>query len=148
MRRCHLNGKNTGADKQREIGGKVAEIEFFEVGNHAGNGHLSADKVTKCSDKVFILKKTLTLPAVSQAGFGLLGQAIEKSPGGFCCRGLFLRPGGELAGQIVTGGSCCCGERRAANQRGVRGSCFFCGARNIIMKKSKETIDKRRFRLL
>ena len=60
VRRCHLNGKNAGADKQRKIGGKVAEIEFFEVGNHAGNGHLSADKVTKCSDKVFVLKKTLT----------------------------------------------------------------------------------------
>jgi hypothetical protein len=36
-----------------ENGEKVAEIEFFEVGNHAGNGHLSADKV-------FVLKKTLT----------------------------------------------------------------------------------------
>ncbi len=60
VRRCHLNGKNAGADKQRKIGEKVAEIEFFEVGNHAGNGHLSADKVTKCSDKVFVLKKTLT----------------------------------------------------------------------------------------
>ena len=43
-----------------EVQGKVAKIEFFEVGNHAGNGHLSADKVTKCSDKVFVLKKTLT----------------------------------------------------------------------------------------
>ena len=53
VRRCHLNGKNAGADKQRKIGGKVAEIEFFKVGNHAGNGHLSADKV-------FVLKKTLT----------------------------------------------------------------------------------------
>ena len=60
VRRCHLNGKNAGADKQRKMGEKVAEIEFFEVGNHAGNGHLSADKVTKCSDKVFVLKKTLT----------------------------------------------------------------------------------------
>ena len=48
------------ADKQRKMGEKVAEIEFFEVGNHAGNGHLSADKVTKCSDKVFVLKKTFT----------------------------------------------------------------------------------------
>ena len=46
VRRCHLNGKNAGADKQRKIGGKVAEIEFFEVGNHAENGHLSADIVT------------------------------------------------------------------------------------------------------
>ena len=27
VRRCHLNGKNAGADKQRKIGGKVAEIE-------------------------------------------------------------------------------------------------------------------------
>ena len=43
-----------------EVGGKVAEIEFFQVGNHAENGHLSADKVTKFSDKVFILKKTIT----------------------------------------------------------------------------------------
>lgn len=60
VRRCPLNGKNAGADKQRKIGGKVAEIEFFEVGNHAKNGHLSADKVTKCLDKVFVLKKTLT----------------------------------------------------------------------------------------
>ena len=61
VRRCHLNGKNAGADKQRKMGEKVTEIEFFEVGNHAENGHLSADKVTKCSDKVFVLKKTLTL---------------------------------------------------------------------------------------
>ena len=43
-----------------EVQGKVAKIEFFAVGNHAGNGHLSADKVTKCSDKVFVLKKTTT----------------------------------------------------------------------------------------
>ena len=57
---CPLKGKTAGADMQRKIGKKVAEIEFFEVGNHAGNGHLSADKVTKCSDKVFALKKTLT----------------------------------------------------------------------------------------
>jgi len=34
VRRCHLNGKNAGADKQRKVGEKVAEIEFFEVGNH------------------------------------------------------------------------------------------------------------------
>ena len=61
VRRCHLNGKNAGADKQRKMGEKVAEIEFFEVGNHAGNGHLSADKVTKCSDKVFVfIKQPLT----------------------------------------------------------------------------------------
>ena len=60
MRRCPLKGKTAGADKQRKIGEKVAEIEFFEVGNHAGNGHLSADKVAKCSDKVFVLKRTLT----------------------------------------------------------------------------------------
>ena len=44
---------------------KVAEIEFFEVGNHAGNGHLSADKVTKCSDKVFVLKKTHTVGVIA-----------------------------------------------------------------------------------
>lgn len=42
------------------MGGKVAEIDFFEVGNHAENGHLSTDKVTKISDKVFILKKMFT----------------------------------------------------------------------------------------
>ena len=42
------------------MGGKVAEIEFFEVGNHAENGHLSPDKRTKFSDKVFVLKKTFT----------------------------------------------------------------------------------------
>ena len=42
------------------MGEKVAEIGFFEVGNHAKNGHLSKDKVTKFSDKVFILKKTIT----------------------------------------------------------------------------------------
>lgn len=65
------------------MSGKVAKIDFFEVGNHAENGHLSTDKRTKFSDKVFVLKKTFTPPAVSHAGFGLLGQAIEKSPGGF-----------------------------------------------------------------
>ena len=42
------------------MGGKVAEIEFFDVGNHAENGHLSADKRTKFSDKRCVLKKTLT----------------------------------------------------------------------------------------
>ena len=42
------------------MGEKVAKIEFFDVGNHAEIGHLSTDKVTKCSDKVFVLKKTLT----------------------------------------------------------------------------------------
>lgn len=46
------------------MGGKVAEIDFFEVGNHAENGHLSTDKVTKISDKVFILKKMFTVPVV------------------------------------------------------------------------------------
>ena len=29
VRRCHLNGKNAGADKQRKMGEKVAEIELF-----------------------------------------------------------------------------------------------------------------------
>ena len=43
------------------MGGKVAEIEFFDVGNHAENGHLSADKRTKFSDKRCVLKKTLTV---------------------------------------------------------------------------------------
>ena len=43
--------KERGADKQGEMGEKVAEIEFFEVGNHAKNGHLSIDKRTKFSDK-------------------------------------------------------------------------------------------------
>ena len=47
-------------DKQRETGGKVAEIDFFRVGNHAKKCHLSKDKVTKSSDKVFVLKKTFT----------------------------------------------------------------------------------------
>lgn len=42
------------------MGGKVAKIEFFEVGNHEKNGHLSTDKRTKISDKVFVLKKTFT----------------------------------------------------------------------------------------
>ena len=42
------------------MGEKVAKIEFFDVGNHAENGHLSTDKRTKCSDKVFVLKKTFT----------------------------------------------------------------------------------------
>ena len=60
VRRCHLNGKNAGADKQRKMGEKVTEIEFFEVGNHAKNGHLSIDKRTKFSDKRCVLKKTLT----------------------------------------------------------------------------------------
>ena len=55
--------KMTGAcarEQLGEVGGKVAKIEFFELGNHVKNGHLSADKVTKCLDKVFVLKKTLT----------------------------------------------------------------------------------------
>lgn len=46
--------KMTGACAGRrlgKVGGKVAEIEFFDVGNHAENGHLSADKRTKFSDK-------------------------------------------------------------------------------------------------
>ena len=48
------------ADEWGEMSGKVAEIESFAVGNHAGNGHLSADKVTKCSDIMFVLKKATT----------------------------------------------------------------------------------------
>ena len=43
-----------------QMSGKVAEIEFFEVGNHAENGHLSADKRTKFSDKWFVLFQTST----------------------------------------------------------------------------------------
>ena len=42
------------------MGEKVAKIEFFDVGNHAEIGHLSTDKVTKFSDKWFVLKKTST----------------------------------------------------------------------------------------
>ena len=42
------------------MGGKVAEIEFFDVGNHAENGQLSTDNRTKSSDKRFVLKKTNT----------------------------------------------------------------------------------------
>lgn len=60
VRRCPLKGKNAGADKQGEMGGKVAEIEFFDVGNHAENGQLSTDNRTKSSDKRFVLKKTNT----------------------------------------------------------------------------------------
>lgn len=52
--------ENDGVVRGGQMGGKVAEIEFFEVGNHAKNGHLSKDKVTKISDKVFIKKKTIT----------------------------------------------------------------------------------------
>ena len=43
-----------------KVGGKVAEIDFFKVGNHAENGHLSPDKVTKYSDKLFVLFQTFT----------------------------------------------------------------------------------------
>ena len=43
-----------------KVGGKVAEIEFFQIECHAENGHLSADKWTKIVDKVFDLKKTIT----------------------------------------------------------------------------------------
>ena len=57
---CSLKGKTVRADKQGEMGEKVAEIEFFEVGIHAKNGHLSTDKRTKFSDKQCVLKKTLT----------------------------------------------------------------------------------------
>ena len=31
VRRCHLNGKNAGADKQRKVGEKVAEIKNNSV---------------------------------------------------------------------------------------------------------------------
>jgi len=31
----------------------------------------------------------------------------------------------NLAGQIVKGGSCCCGEGRAAKQRGMRTEAIF-----------------------
>ena len=60
VRRMPLKEKKSGGGQARGNGGKVAKIEFFDVGNYAGNGHLSADKVTKCSYKVFVLKKTLT----------------------------------------------------------------------------------------
>ena len=43
-----------------KVGGKVAEIEFFEIWNGAKKCHLSADKWTKNVDKVFIIKKTIT----------------------------------------------------------------------------------------
>ena len=39
-----------GGGRARKMREKVAEIEFFEVGNHAGNGHLPAVEVTKFSD--------------------------------------------------------------------------------------------------
>ena len=55
-----LKGKKSGADKQGKTAEKVTEIEFFEVGNHAENGHLSPDKVTKYSDKLFVLFQTFT----------------------------------------------------------------------------------------
>lgn len=57
---CPPERENDGVVQGGQMGGKVAEIEFFKVGNHAKNGHLSKDKVTKISDKVFILKKTRT----------------------------------------------------------------------------------------
>ena len=60
LRRMPLKEEKAGADKQGEMRGKVAEIDFFEVENHAENGHLSTDKVTKFSDKWFVLKKTST----------------------------------------------------------------------------------------
>ena len=52
--------KCAGGQAGKQMGGKVAEIDFFEVGNHAKNEHLSKDKRTKFSDKVFVLKKTST----------------------------------------------------------------------------------------
>ena len=51
---CPQKRKRVGADKQGEKGEKVTEIEFFDIGNHAENGYLSTDKVTKFSDKVFV----------------------------------------------------------------------------------------------
>ena len=57
---CPERGKKLGSCRREEWAEKVAEIEFFEVGNHAENGHLSPDKVTKSSDKWFVLKKTFT----------------------------------------------------------------------------------------
>ena len=53
-RKKNQKRKRVGADKQGEMGEKVTEIEFFDVGNHAENGYLSTDKVTKFSDKVFV----------------------------------------------------------------------------------------------
>ena len=52
--------ENDGVLQGGQMGGKVAEIEFFDVGNHAENGHLSADKRTKFSDKWFVLFQTFT----------------------------------------------------------------------------------------
>lgn len=46
--------KKSGGGQAGGNGGKVTEIEFFDVGNHAENGYLSTDKVTKFSDKVFV----------------------------------------------------------------------------------------------
>ena len=60
LRRMPLKGKMTGFVWGEQMGRKVAKIEFFKVENRVKNGHLSADKWTKCSDKVFVLKKTFT----------------------------------------------------------------------------------------
>lgn len=60
LRRTPLKGENDGVVQGGQMGGKVAEIEFFEVGNHAKNGHLSKDKRTKFSDKWFVLFQTFT----------------------------------------------------------------------------------------
>ena len=60
---CRFGGESSGFRQGGQAGKwaeKVAEIEFFQDGNHAENGHLSTDKVTKCSGKVFALKKTAT----------------------------------------------------------------------------------------
>lgn len=57
---CPPERENDGVVQGGQMGGKVAKIEFFKVGNRVENGHLSADKVTKISDKVFVLKKTFT----------------------------------------------------------------------------------------
>ena len=60
------------------MGGKVAKIDFFRVGIHAKNGHLSTDKVTKFSDKWFVLKKTSTWSVSSPQS--ATTSSLSKSP--------------------------------------------------------------------
>ena len=60
LRRLPPERENRRGGQAGGNGGKVAKIEFFDVGNHAEIGHLSTDKVTKFSDKWFVLKKTST----------------------------------------------------------------------------------------
>ena len=48
---CPLKGKKSGGGQAGGNGGKSCRNWFFEVGNHAKNGHLSIDKRTKFSDK-------------------------------------------------------------------------------------------------